>query len=373
MDFSFTEDQQAIRAALSQILGDLVTDESLKALAKEGKHFHDKAWKALAEAEMLGLALPEEVGGAGLGLIELCLLLHQVGRTVAPVPALATLVSAALPIAAYGSAEQKQRLLPGVVRGETILTAALSEYASRDPLRPAATAERDGDGYRVTGVFTNVAFAAESVRVLVPAQVDGAVVVLLVDPKASGVTLASQRGTNDEPLAELTLAGVRVPGADVLAGPSNGREALKFTVDRTVLGMCCLEYGIAERAVQMTAAYASERKQFGVPIGAFQGVTQRIGDAFIDVQAIEVSTWQAAFYLAEGRDADQELAIAKFWAAEGGARAVAAAQHVHGGMGFDRDYPLHRYFLGSKHMELTLGGAQAQLAALGDLLAASGR
>jgi alkylation response protein AidB-like acyl-CoA dehydrogenase len=372
MDFSFTEDQQAIRAALEQILTDLVTDDSLKALLKQGTFFHEKAWRALAEAEMLGLALPEDVGGAGLGLIELCLLLHQVGRTVAPVPALATLVSAALPIAEYGSDAQKQRLLPGVARGETILTAALAEYASQSPLHPAATAERDGDGYVVTGTFTNVPFAEQSARILVPARAGDAIVLLLVDPKVAGVTLSKQRGTHDEPLAEVALRGAKVAADDVLAGPEKGREALKFTVDRTILGMCCLEYGIAERAVQMTAAYASERKQFGVPIGAFQGVTQRVGDAFIEVQAIEVSMWQAAFYLAEGRDADKELAVAKFWAAEAGARAVAAAQHVHGGMGFDRDYPVHRYFLASKHMELTLGGAGAHLAALGDLLAARG-
>jgi alkylation response protein AidB-like acyl-CoA dehydrogenase len=370
MDFSFTEDQAAIRDALAQILGDLVTDESLKALQKEGAYFHEKAWRALAEAEMLGLALPEDVGGAGLGLVELCLLLHQVGRTVAPVPALATLVSAALPIARYGSEAQKQRLLPGVARGETILTAALAEYASRDPLRPAATAERAGGDYVVDGTFTNVSFGAESASILVPARAGDGIALLLVDPKAEGVTITAQRGTSDEPLAEVALRGVKVAAEDVLADGEEGREALKFTVDRTLLGLCCLEYGIAERAVQMTAAYASERKQFGVPIGAFQGVTQRVGDAFIDVQAIEVATWQAAFYLAEGRDADEELAVAKFWAAEGGARAVAAAQHVHGGMGFDRDYPLHRYFLASKHMEFMLGGAQTQLASLGDLLAA---
>ncbi len=369
MDFAFTEDQQGIRAALRQIFTDLVTDESLKGLEREGRYFHEKVWRALAEAEMLGLALPEEVGGTGLGLIELCFLLQETGRTVAPIPALPTLVSAALPIAEYGTAEQKERLLSGVARGETILTAAYSEYVSRDPLRPAARAERDGDGYRVTGTFTNIEFAKESARILVPASVGEALVVLLVDPKAKGVSLASQRGTNGAPLAELSLDGARVPAADVLAGPERGREVWKYAIDRTVLAMCAIEHGITERAVEITASYASERKQFGVPIGAFQAVTQRVADAFIDTQAIEVSLWQAAWRLDTGRDADKELAVAKFWAADAGARVVAAAQHVHGGMGFDRDYPLHRYFLTSKHMEMTLGGAQAQLAALGMLLA----
>ncbi len=369
MDFAFTEDQQAIRAALEKIFADLVTDESLKALEREGKLFHDKVWSALAEAEMLGLALPEDAGGSGLGLIELCFLLQQVGRTVAPVPALATLVSGALPIATYGTAEQKARLLAGVASGATILSAAHSTYGSVDPMRPTATARRDGDGYRVVGTFTNVEYAKESARIVVPAFAGDALVVLLVDPGASGVVVTPQRGTGGLSLAELDLRDVLVPAADVLAGPERGREVWKSTVDRTVLGMCAIEHGIAERAVQITAGYASERRQFGVPIGAFQAVTQRVADAFIDTQAIEVSMWQAAWRLDTGRDADQELAIAKFWAADAGARVVAAAQHVHGGMGFDRDYPLHRYFLTSKHMEMTLGGAQAQLATLGALLA----
>ncbi|MBC7173280.1 MAG: acyl-CoA/acyl-ACP dehydrogenase [Polyangiaceae bacterium] len=369
MDFAFTEDQAGIRTAIRQILTDLVTDDSLKALEREGRHFHEKVWRALAEAEMLGLALPEEVGGTGLGLIELCFLLQEVGRTVAPIPALTTLVSASLPIAQFGTDEQKQRLLAGVVRGETILTLGHSEYGSRDALEPATTATADGEGFRVTGTFTNVEYAAESARILVPARIGEDLVVLLVDPQAAGVTLAAQRGTNQLPLWEVSLGDVLVPAADVLAGPARGREVWKFAIDRTRLGMCAIEHGIAERAVEMTAGYASERKQFGVPIGVFQAVTQRIADAFIDAQAIEVSLWQAAWRLAEGLDADQELAIAKFFAADAGARVVAAAQHIHGGMGFDRDYPLHRYFLTSKHMEMTLGAAPAQLDSLGALLA----
>jgi len=119
----------------------------------------------------------------------------------------------------------------------------------------------------------------------------------------------------------------------------------------------------------MTAKYAGERKQFGVPIGAFQGVTQRVGDAYIDVQAMRSSMWQACWRLDQGRDADKELAVAKFFASDAGARVVAAAQHVHGGMGFDRDYPLYRYFMTSKHLELTLGSAPESLTRLGDLLA----
>jgi 3-oxocholest-4-en-26-oyl-CoA dehydrogenase beta subunit len=373
MDFSFTEDQTSIQKAIRQILTDLVTDESLKALEKGGSSFHEAAWKALAEAEMLGLALPEAHGGADLGFMELCLLLGEVGRAVAPLPALPTLVSAALPIAKFGSESQKTRLLQGVASGEAILSAALAQVGHQDPKRPSAKAVKTSGGYALTGQFTNVPFADRAVRILLGAEVEGeGVGVFLLDPRATGVRLGAQRGTSGERLALVTLEGAEVAVDDVLAGPERGDEVLSYAVDRTLAGMCAIEHGIAVAALQMTARYATERKQFGMPIGAFQAVKQRLADAYIDAQAMEVTMLKAAYRLARDEEASREVAVAKFWAAEGGARVLAAAQHIHGGMGFDRDYPLHRYFLQSKHLELGLGGAGASLARLGADIASRG-
>jgi alkylation response protein AidB-like acyl-CoA dehydrogenase len=370
MKFQLSEDQQSIADGLKQILKGVVTDESLKALSKEGAWFHQRAWQALAEAEMLGLGLPEADGGAGFGVLELCLLLEQAGRTVAPIPALETLVSAGLPIAQFGTDAQRARFLPGVAKGDVILTAALVDTGTRDPLAPAATATRDGQGFRVTGAFTNVAYVEQASRVLLAAKTDAGVVVCLVDPKADGVTLDTQRGTNTQPLTHLTLSDVLVGAEDVLGTEQTGASVLEFTVQRTRVGMAALQYGVAREALIMTARYASERKQFGMPIGMFQAVKQRLGDAYIDVSCIEVSMLQAAFKLDAGLDAAADILTAKFWAAEGGQRVLFAAQHVHGGMGFDRDYPLFRYFLTGKHLEFTLGGANETLEQLGAVLAA---
>ncbi|MFW2390285.1 MAG: acyl-CoA dehydrogenase family protein [Polyangiales bacterium] len=369
MDFSFTQDQSSIRGLVKQVLADIVTDDSLKALAKEGVWFHERAWRQLAESEMLGLAIPEEYGGAGMGLTELCLLLQQVGRTVAPVPAIETLVSAALPLSRFGTAEQKERFLPRIAQGQAILTAALVDTASRNPLKPSAVAKADGDGWRVSGRFSNVAYADIAERIVVPSQTkDGSVLVLLLDPKAEGVRLGEQRGTNGQPLWLLELDGARVAADQVLGGDDQGGEVLRYLVQRTDLAICAVEYGIAEQALFMTAKYSGERKQFGVPIATFQGVTQRVGDAYIDVQAMRSSMWQACWRLDQGLEAEKEIAVAKFFASEAGARVVAAAQHVHGGMGFDRDYPLYRYFMTSKHLEFTLGGTHETLSKLGELI-----
>ncbi|MEM9728900.1 MAG: acyl-CoA dehydrogenase family protein [Myxococcota bacterium] len=370
MDFSFTEDQDGIRALLKQVLGDLVTDDSLKALAKEGTWFHERAWAQLAQSDMLGLAIPQEHGGAGLGLTELCLLLQQVGRTVAPIPALSTLVAGALPIAEFGTPEQQDRFLGGIAQGRTILAAALVDLGTRNALAPSAEARSDGDGWRVSGRFSNVAYADRAARILVPAKTEQGPIVLLIDPKGTGVRLGEQRGTNGQPLWLLELDEALVSSGDVLGSPENGEAVLRFTLDRVTLGICAIELGIAEQSLFMTARYSGERKQFGVPIATFQGVTQRVGDAYIDVQAMKSTMWQACWRLDRGINAETELAVAKFWASDAGARVVAAAQHVHGGMGFDRDYPLYRYFMTSKLLEFTLGGAHESLTKLSDLIVA---
>jgi alkylation response protein AidB-like acyl-CoA dehydrogenase len=169
----------------------------------------------------------------------------------------------------------------------------------------------------------------------------------------------------------MTLAGARVEQASLLGDPEHGAELLEWTCQRAIAGLCALQVGIAERALRMTAEYTSTRKQFDRPIGSFQAVHQRAGDAYVDVEAMRLTTWQAAFRLARGLPAQSEVAVAKYWAAEGGSRVTYAAQHLHGGIGMDLDYPLHRYYLWARQLELTLGSASVHLERLGNELARS--
>ena len=148
------------------------------------------------------------------------------------------------------------------------------------------------------------------------------------------------------------------------------KETGRLRNTRPTVALCAMELGIAARALKMTATYTSSRHQFDRPIATFQAVAQRAADAYIDVESIRVTTWQAAWRLAEGLPADDEVDVAKLFAAEAGHRVVYAAQHLHGGMGFDVEYPLYRYYLRSKQLELTLGCASEQLARLGRQLAA---
>jgi alkylation response protein AidB-like acyl-CoA dehydrogenase len=371
MDFALNHEQEQLRELAHKILADHVTQERLKAVESGTEWFDREVWNALVRANLIGIGFSEDFGGSGLSLFEVGLVLEQIGRHVAPIPYLATVVMGGMPIDRFGSDEQKRRLLLPVATGESILTAALIEPAADDALAPATSARRDGEVWRVSGVKTSVPAAHLAERVLVPATTGaGKVGIFAVDPRAKGVELVRQKGTSGERLSQLVLTDVEVQENDVLGDPQGGREILDWMLERTLAALCITELGVAAEALRMTAEYTSKREQFGKPVGSFQAVGQRAADAYIDVEAIRMSAHQALWRLAQDLPATEEVRIAKFWAAEGGHRVTYAAQHLHGGIGVDVDYPLHRYYTWSKQIELTLGSAHPQLVKLGALLAA---
>ncbi len=368
MDFTFTEEQETITKIARQLFEHRVTPERLTEL-EAGDVRHDAAlWRELASADLLGIALPEKVGGSGHGFVELALLLAEVGWSVAPVPAYATLLLGADTIARYGDDAQQQRFLPDVVNGSRLLTAGLTEPGRSDPTDPATTAHRDGSGWRLAGTKELVPAAQIANTMLIPATIDdGDIGVFVIDANGDGVDIRPAATTNGEPHADVFLDGAVVSGEDRL--PGNGREMVASLYARALVGLCAIQLGVAERALRIAASYTTKREQFGRPIGSFQAVQQRMADAFIDVEAIRWTMWQAAWLLGRDGPPGREAGIAKFWAAEAGARVAATAQQVHGGIGIDTTYPLFRYFLWAKHNELTLGSASAQLARLGAVYA----
>ncbi len=373
MDFQFEDEEKAVAQLARQILEDQVTNERLKEIEQEGAARDSKLWSSLAEANLLGVAISEEHGGMDLGFTALCLLLQEVGRCVAPVPCYASLTLGALPLSAFGSKEEQGRWLPGIASGEHILTAALSELDSSDPLRPSARAERHEGGVRISGAKSLVPEGRHAERILVPASLDGGQVVLAwIAPDARGVHIEDQKSSDGQPHAYVSLDGVEVTEADLLGGFDGGAGRLKWIVEHATVARCAMQLGVAERALEMTADYGKERVQFERPIGSFQSFHQRAADAWIQVQGIRLATWEAAWRLAEDLEAEEAVAVAKYWAAEGGQFCAYACQHLHGGIGIDVDYPLHRYFIWSIQIEHELGAAPHQLQKIGDLLAERG-
>lgn len=372
MDFTLNDEQEAIRDLASRILSEQLPPERLRALEEAGTWFAEDVWQELAKAELLGIGLPEADGGGGFGLTEACLVAEQIGRTVAPVPFLAAIVGAGMPLAQFGSAAQRAEHLPGLIDGTRLLSVALQEPNEvTAPVVPATTATASGTGWRLDGEKSFVVAADRAAAVLVPARTgESTSAVFLVDPASDGVTLVREDTVSGEPQWTVRLAGVEVGESDRLGGADQGAEIVAWTADRLMAAICATQTGVCEEAVAITARYVNTREQFGSKLGTFQAVGHRVADAYIDTEGIRLTAQQAIWRLDAGLDASDELMVAKYWAAEGAQRVVHAAQHLHGGIGVDLDYPIHRYFRWAKILELTLGGASPSLLRLGASLVA---
>ena len=346
MDFSFSSDQNELRALAKQILGDVCTPEHVKSIMTTESATDLTLWKTLADAGLVGIGLPESVGGAGLGITEVAIVLEEIGRVAAPVPAFAVMALAAPALVG------KSELLAGVASGEVIVTAAIHEPVG-DAYAPA-TVVADG---RITGTKVCVPHGLLAQRFVVTAA-DGVYVVEADDPN---VRVIRQDTTSGVPDALVEFSGAK---AACVGGPA----AVVDLVNRGAAGACVMVAGACDAALRLTAEYTKSRHQFDKAIATFQAVSQRAGDAYIDTEAVRLTAWQAIYRLATAQSADEAVMSAKFWAAEGGWRVMHASHHLHGGVGVDRDYPLHRFFLLHKQLELQLGSTQPSLARLGRLL-----
>ncbi len=370
MDFSYSEQQKSILDLASQILRDGTSQVRLREIeATAGPRFDRALWEKLAEAGLLAVAIPEQFDGAGLGFVEVGGIIQQIGRTAAPVPFLESVVLGALPLAEFGSEAQKQTWLPRLASGEAILTAGLTEPEG-DPKHPVTAAIPNGDGYRLSGSKICVPAAELADALLVPAATpEGRVVIALVDARAEGLTVTPLDTTSGQPESRVELVDVVIDAGALLGSAENGAEILDWMLQRANAALANLALGVCEEALELTAEYAKTRKQFDQPIAMFQAVGHRAADAYIDVEGIRLTTLQATWRIADGRPAAKQIAVAKHFACEAGQRVVHAAQHLHGGIGVDTEYPLHRTFLYMKQLELTLGGSTPQLLALGNLIA----
>ncbi|WP_327368473.1 acyl-CoA dehydrogenase family protein [Streptomyces sp. NBC_01217] len=379
MDFTFTEEQQAATEAAKAVFSGVVPDGVPSPALVPGAVAEDidrSLWAGLAAGDLLSLTLSPEHGGTGLDLIALCLVLRESSRVLARVPLLET-CAVAMVLQRYGDAGLAAELLPRVGRGELVLTVGANGRSGHDPAELAVTARRDsgdsdsGSVWVLDGVQSGVPWAQVADWIAVPAHTaDGRAVLSLVRHSDEGVTLAEQVSTSGELLAEVRLDGVRVEDRALI----DTADAWEWLRALLTTGTCALALGLGETVLAMTSEYTGKREQFGFPVATFQSVAVQAADRYIDLRAMELTLWQAAWRISTGTTgalpAEGDIAVAKIWASDGVRRIVQTAQHLHGGFGADTDYPLHRFHAWAKQIELSLGPAAAHEAALGDLLAA---
>ncbi len=320
------------------------TQAAVRDVVKEALD-RDADWAGLASAGLLSLPVPEAYGGEGLGISEVAVLLREVGSRASGLPVWETLCCGALTLAGAGSDDQQRRLMPGVATGEVILTPAVREPGAGIPEMPSTTLAAG----RLTGRKIGVTYAEQAAALLVPAYDGDRVVVALVDPSANGVTLLpspSSRGATEHTVA---LDGVE---ADVLPGA----DAASLLHRLAVAGLCLTAAGVLAGARDLTADYVKGREQFGRKLAEFQAVAQQVADVYIASRTVSLAADNAAWRLAQELDASDDLAVAAHWTCVEGLPALHVCQHLHGGMGVDETYPLHRYFSWITDLTHALGG-----------------
>jgi hypothetical protein len=340
MDFTLGETQQAV----SQLAAQVLTDPD--------------PWKELARAGLLDVSPPD-----GLGVLEVAVLLTEIGKRAPSMKALATLMTGALPLLRWGHPE----LLPGVASGELILTAALREPSHPAPL-PPVTAVTNGT---ITGRKIGVPYAAEAHLLLVPARLtptppDSMIMgsfdhiaaetaddhgVALVRPDAEGVRVTRTPSSSGEP--EYALEFDHAPVEGLLGGP----ECVRDLYQLAVAGACALADGVVAGALALTRDHVASREQFGRPLAAFQAVSQQIADVYIASRTMHLAALSSCWRLDEGLDAAADLEVAGYWCAEQAPRSVRLCHHLHGGIGMDVTYPLHRFSSLAADLARFLGGA----------------
>ncbi len=372
MNFTYTEDQLAIKDVADKIFRDMAADDKIKVCFSEDKPFHKALWKTLGESGLIAATLPAEVGGSEMGMTELSLVLEAQGSSVAPIPFVETVVECAMPIAQFANAELQQRVLPSVSAGDTVLS-AVRPYSGLQDFQPL-TVKADGDNWVLNGVSALVSYAPLANGFLVVAHNEtkqGASWVGYCDANISGLTQVKQNSSTSEAVAQLTFENVVITAKDVIAVDEKAEELIEWQAQRTYAAIASQQIGVLKDGLRRAAEYTTERKQFGRPLSKFQAVAQQAADAYMAIEALRGVSWRALDDIDSGRDAALSARVAKFWVCEAGHIAGHIFLHIHGGIGQDLDYPLHRYFTWAKRNENYLGAATKQSVALGDIIKAA--
>jgi alkylation response protein AidB-like acyl-CoA dehydrogenase len=359
MDFSFSSDQQLLKNAARAFLDEHMKPATVRLLWDDPRGESDTLWKEIAQLGWLGLALPEEHGGSGLGMVETAILLDELGRAACPGPYWPT-VLAATAIALAGSDAQKKRWLPAVATGDARATLALLD--GELDWRPAATqtrAEKTATGWALTGRKPFVPWAHVANVLLVPARAPEGLTLFLVDPSSAGLTLEPAQVMDlATRLVNVTLDRTPVAADAVVGAPGQAGRLLEGLLRRGAVGAAAEMLGAARRCLDMAVDYAKVREQFGQPIGSFQAIRHKCADMLLEVENSHSAVYYAAWALdAKAEDAELAASVAKAYVGDAARRVCGEAIQVHGGIGFTWEYDLHLYFKRAKALEAMYGDA----------------
>lgn len=368
MDFSLSEFQKEIQQLAKKILADYCTQPRLRS-AEDSDYFDTELWQQLAEAGLLGLALPESVGGMAQDVETLAVVLEQLGAHVAPVPGISTLATASLPLLPFVEQPAVQEALSALSAGAGILTCALAEPGVQGDGIAQAVVEAADSHYYLSGEKIRVPAGLYATHCWTVARQGEEQGIYLFSCEDAGVNRQRQLTTSGEALASMTLN--RVKATKIVAGEQVA-TVLSAALIYQRAASAAVATGLCEGMLALASEHCSQRKQFGRALGSFQAVAHQLADCYIDKECLRTASEQISAQLGQNSQGSVEGAslVAAYWTTEALHRVSHRCQHVHGGTGVDRDYPLYRYCLQARQIEMDLGGQSSVLAALGEGIAA---
>jgi alkylation response protein AidB-like acyl-CoA dehydrogenase len=364
MDVRFTEEQELLRTSVRDVLARECPMSAVRDTMERPQGFSDELWKAMAGLGWTGLAVPRSCGGAGLGLVDLCVVLEEMGRVLAPGPFFSSVALGGLGVALAGSPTQRERFLPGVAAGTLRVTLAqLEENGSWGPDGIRAAARRTDGEWRLSGAKLFVPDAHVADLLMVPALTPDAgaegVTLFLADAHAAGVEIRPMAFTDaTRRYAEVRFSESRVADDAVLGEIGHGWVTLEGILDRAKVALCAEMCGGAARVLELSVEYAKTREQFGRPIGSFQAIAHKCADMLVRLEGSRSATYYAAWALdQEQSDAHVAACMAKAYCSDAYREVAGEGIQIHGGLGFTWEQDLHLYYKRAKGSEVTFGDA----------------
>jgi alkylation response protein AidB-like acyl-CoA dehydrogenase len=375
VDLGLSEEQEMLKNFARDFLEKECPEQYVRAMEEDERGYSPEVWRKMAEQGWQGLIIPEQYGGAGLGFLDLIVLVEEFGRALVPGPFISTVVGGALPLLEAGSEQQKQEYLPRIASGDLIMTLAFTEPSARfDADGVETTARREGDSYVLNGTKLFVPDANVAGMLTVVARQPGTsgedgISLFLVDAHAQGVTVEPLKTIASDKQCEVRLENVRVPAANLLGAEGQGWPTMRRLLQKATVIECAYLVGLAQMDFEISVNYAKERVQFGRPIGSFQAIQHKAADMVTDVDGARFIMYRAAWAVAEDEpDAEMQVHMAKAWCSDATRRVVAHGQQIHGGIGFTKDYKIQLYFRRQKRSELMWGDADYHREKVADAL-----
>ncbi len=365
MDFGFSEEQELLRKTAREFLEAECPVAYARQMMEDDRGYAPEKWKQMADLGWMGLIFPERFGGSGLDMVDLVVVLEEMGRVVLPGPYFPTVLLGGLAVAIGGSEEQQERYLPGICRGTQRATLAWLEESGRwDSAGIALPARRDGGEFRLDGVKLFVHDAHNADWMVVPARTadgdgDFGVTLFLVEADRPGIrTRVMKTMDQTRKLCEVEFEGVRVPAGQVLGKLNEGWPLLERIADRAKVGLCAEMCGGMEKVLEMSVSYAKVREQFGRPIGSFQAIQHKCANMLVQVESSKSATYYAAWAVANDvPEAHLAACMAKAYASDAYRMVSGEGIQIHGGIGFTWEHDMHLYFKRAKGSEVTFGDA----------------